>query len=128
MTSRYILTVDVGTSSAKTSLWTESGRLVAHATSAYELQRAEPLWAEIDGDVWWRAVCKTIRTVLATSGVDPASIARWLGHANLTTTNKYAVMDIEMKRDVLSKIRPINHENDKLSWKRPDILAWLESL
>src|SRR5512134_1861804 len=75
MESQYILTVDVGTSSTKTSLWTESGQFVAHATRAYELQRAEPLWAEIDGDIWWRAVCETIRTVLATSKVDPTSIA-----------------------------------------------------
>ena len=72
--SRYILTVDVGTSGTKTSLWTEAGQLVAHATSTYDLRRAEPLWAEIDGDTWWQAVCETIRTVLATSEVDPASI------------------------------------------------------
>ncbi len=75
MASRYILTVDVGTSSTKTSLWTEAGQLVAHATATYDLQRAEPLWAEIDGDIWWQAVCETIRTVLATSKVDPTSIA-----------------------------------------------------
>src|SRR5215216_3277481 len=75
MESRFILTVDVGTSSTKTSLWTEAGQLVAHATSNYDLQRAEPLWAEIDGNTWWQAVCETIHTVLATSEVDPASIA-----------------------------------------------------
>jgi len=75
MISRHILTVDVGTSSTKTSLWTEIGQLVAHATSSYDLHRPESLWAEIDGDTWWQAVCETIRTVLATSGVDPASIA-----------------------------------------------------
>ncbi len=75
MASQLILTVDVGTSGTKTSLWTEAGLLVAHATSTYDLRRAEPLWAEIDGDTWWQAVCETIRTVLATSGVDPASIA-----------------------------------------------------
>lgn len=75
MASRYILTVDVGTSSAKTSLWTEAGQLVAHTTSSYDLKRAEPLWAEIDGDTWWQAVCETIRTVLSTGEVDPASIA-----------------------------------------------------
>src|SRR5512143_2555705 len=75
MTSRYILTVDVGTSGTKTSLWTEAGQLAAHATSTYDLRRAEPLWAEIAGDTWWQAVCETIRTVLATSKVDPASIA-----------------------------------------------------
>ena len=75
MASQFILTVDVGTSSTKTSLWTEAGQLVAHASSTYNLQRAEPLWAEIDGDTWWQAVCETIQTVLAKSGVDPASIA-----------------------------------------------------
>ena len=75
MASQFILTVDVGTSSTKTSLWTKTGKLVAHAASAYDLQRPEPLWAEIDGDTWWQAVCETIRAVLATSGVDPASIA-----------------------------------------------------
>ena len=64
MASQFILTVDVGTSSTKTSLWTEAGQLVAHAASAYDLQRSEPLWAEIDGDIWWQAVCETIRTVL----------------------------------------------------------------
>jgi len=75
MASQFILTIDVGTSSTKTSLWMDTGQLVAHAASAYDLQRPEPLWAEIDGDAWWQAVCGTIRTVLNTSEVDPASIA-----------------------------------------------------
>ena len=75
MASQYIITVDVGTSSTKTSLWTDAGQLVAHASFAYPLSRPEPLWAEIDGDIWWRAVCETIQNVLAKSEVDPASIA-----------------------------------------------------
>lgn len=75
MATRHILTVDVGTSSTKTSLWTETGQLVAHASLAYPLNRPEPLWAEIDADTWWQAVCETIKSVLAKSGVDPASIA-----------------------------------------------------
>jgi integrase/recombinase XerD len=65
---------------------------------------------------------------LLKSGVDPASIAHWLGHASVTTTNKYAVMDMEMKRDVLLKTKPLNNENPEPSWKSTDILAWLESL
>ena len=75
MAFKYILTVDVGTSSTKTSLWTEAGQLVAHASSSYSLHRAEPLWAEIDGDAWWKAVCETIRKVLTKSEVPPASVA-----------------------------------------------------
>jgi site-specific recombinase XerD len=67
---------------------------------------------------------------LLKSGIDPSSIAHWLGHASVNTTNKYAVMDIEMKRNALSKAKPLDTEKGpKGSWrKRPDILAWLESL
>ena len=75
MASQFIITVDVGTSSTKTALWTDAGLVIAQASSAYTLHRAEPLWAEIDGDVWWQAVCETIKSVLAESKVDPASIA-----------------------------------------------------
>jgi len=75
MASRFILTLDVGTSSTKTSLWTDAGQLVAHASSAYSLQRAEPVWAEIEGDTWWQAVCETIQSVLLKSKVAPAAIA-----------------------------------------------------
>lgn len=74
MATRHILTVDVGTSSTKTALWTEAGLRVAQATSSYNLLRANPLWAEINGDTWWGAVCETIQTVLAKSDVDPASV------------------------------------------------------
>jgi xylulokinase len=75
MKTKYILTVDVGTSSTKTALWTEAGQLLAHASRGYALQRPEPLWAEIDGDVWWQAVCATIQEILAKSKVPPVSIA-----------------------------------------------------
>jgi xylulokinase len=75
MPSQHILTVDVGTSGTKTSLWTEAGQLIAHASSTYNLHRPEPLRAEISGDVWWQAVCETIHNVLTTSGVAPASVA-----------------------------------------------------
>jgi integrase/recombinase XerD len=65
---------------------------------------------------------------LLKSGVDPSSIAHWLGHASVNTTNKYAVMDMEMKRNALSKAKPLNTEKTPSWRKRPDILAWLESL
>jgi len=75
MAARFILTVDVGTSGTKTSLWTEAGQLVAHASATYNLQRPKLLWAEIDGDTWWQAVCETIQSVLLQSKVAPADIA-----------------------------------------------------
>ena len=67
---------------------------------------------------------------LLKSGVDLNSIANWLGHANTNTTNKYATIDLEMKRQVIEKAAPPNPQClPDASWRNdPDILAWLESL
>ncbi len=75
MANRYIITVDVGTSSTKTALWDDAGLLVAETSQAYTLHRPDPLWAEIDGDVWWQATCDTIRQVIGRSGVTAHDIA-----------------------------------------------------
>jgi len=67
---------------------------------------------------------------LLKSGVDLISIANWLGHSSVNTTNKYAVMDLEMKREALAKVKPFNDGvADISSWRRdPSILEWLNSL
>lgn len=67
---------------------------------------------------------------LLKSGVDLATIASWLGHSSVNTTNKYATMDLEMKQKVLAKVKPLGDKiTPESSWKEnPDILTWLESL
>lgn len=67
---------------------------------------------------------------LLKSGVDLASIANWLGHVSTNTTNKYATIDLDMKREAIAKATPPHAKSvSHLSWrKNPDILAWLESL
>lgn len=75
MGQQYILTVDVGTSSTKTAVWDSTGTVLAEASAAYTLHRPDPLWAEIDANIWWQAVCDTIRQVLAQADVDPHDVA-----------------------------------------------------
>lgn len=75
MAHQYILTIDQGTSSCKTALWTNDGNLAAETAQAYALHRPHPLYAEIDAEIWWRAVCETIRVVIAASGAHPDDIA-----------------------------------------------------
>src|SRR5690242_19523470 len=70
----YIVTVDNGTSSTKTVLWTAEGVPVAETERAYSLHRPYPTWAEIDANIWWEAACATIREVLSTSGVDASQV------------------------------------------------------
>jgi hypothetical protein len=64
------------------------------------------------------------------SGVDLSTIAHWLGHASLNTTNKYLAMDLEAKREALAKAKPLLQEG-RWSGKRhrdPNLIAWLEQL
>ncbi len=75
MTRRAILTIDVGTSSTKTVLWSEQGEELAAASAPYALDRPDPLWAEIDGEVWWQAVVQTIQQATARAGGDRLEIA-----------------------------------------------------
>jgi len=38
---------------------------------------------------------------LLRAGVDIVTISQWLGHASVTTTNRYATVDLEMKRKAI---------------------------
>lgn len=70
----YLLGIDIGTSGTKTLLIDESGKVLASATDTYPLSTPKPLWAEQDPADWWRATISSIRTVLSTSGANPAEI------------------------------------------------------
>lgn len=67
---------------------------------------------------------------LLKSGVDLSTIASWLGHVSINTTNKYVTLDLEMKTQAIAKAQPFDQtENPSKPWRQdPDILAWLESL
>lgn len=70
----YLIAVDVGTSSTKTALRDESGRLVAEASAAYQVHHPHPAWAEMDVEDWWEAVCVTVRQVMAQSAIQPEEV------------------------------------------------------
>jgi hypothetical protein len=67
---------------------------------------------------------------LLRSGVDIVAISQWLGHASVTTTNRYATVDLEMKRKAIEQARTIDHTTTGLALWRSDasILTWLEAL
>ena len=71
----YIVTIDQGTSSTKTALWDPEGGVVAEASAPYELDRPSPLWAQIDPERWWDALCVTVAAVLRESGTHPDEVA-----------------------------------------------------
>lgn len=65
---------------------------------------------------------------LLKSGVDLSTISHWLGHASPTTTNRYAKVDLEMKRQAIAKVKPVPRRSRTPWSKDRTILDWLESL
>jgi integrase/recombinase XerD len=67
---------------------------------------------------------------LLRSGVDLSTIAHWLGHASMNTTNKYLAVDLEAKREALTKAKPLLKASRRSAkWHRDrNLIAWLEKL
>lgn len=67
---------------------------------------------------------------LLKAGVDLSTISQWMGPASVTTTNRYATVDLEMKRDAIARATPLGHPEPAASSWRHDasILEWLEAL
>ena len=55
--------------------------------------------------------------------MDLSTIAHWLGHVSVNTTNKYISVNLEAKRETLAKVKPL------LKWRRDsELMAWLTAL
>lgn len=67
---------------------------------------------------------------LLQAGVDLVTISHWLGHVSVETTNRYATVDLAMKRAALAKARPLGDIAPALAKWRSDtrLLDWLEGL
>ncbi len=68
------LGIDVSTTATKALLIDARGEVIATASSQYGFDTPRPLWSEQDPALWWDGTQKSIREVLANTGVDPASI------------------------------------------------------
>ena len=68
-----------------------------------------------------------MRLLHAPTPIDIATIALWLGHETLDTTNKYLHADMDLKRRALDRTAPPNAKPGR--YRPPDpLLAFLESL
>jgi integrase/recombinase XerD len=67
---------------------------------------------------------------LLRSGVDLSTIAHWLGHASVNTTNRYLSVDLEAKREAIGKAKPKLQGMRRCGkWRHdPNLIAWLETL
>jgi integrase/recombinase XerD len=66
---------------------------------------------------------------LLRSGVDLSTIANWLGHVSVNTTNKYLTLDLDTKRAALAKAKPILAPHPYRAWRSDkNLIKWLELL
>jgi xylulokinase len=72
---KYLLGIDLGTSSIKAVLVDGGGSLLAIGQQQYTIYIPRPGWAEQDPDVWWTAAQKAVKQVLAKSKISAGDIA-----------------------------------------------------
>ncbi len=75
MTTPYLLGIDLGTSSTKTTIIDIDGRLISKATQEYTFEIPKSGWAEQDPEVWFQATLRTIRNALKLSQIPSKNIA-----------------------------------------------------
>ena len=64
---------------------------------------------------------------LLRADADLTNVSHWLGHADLSTTNRYVETDMEMKRKMIEKLNPPEAQNRK-PWQDPKVLDFLDNL
>ena len=70
-----LLGIDLGTSSVKAILTTETGCILGRGSAEYPIHYPRPDWAEQNPDDWWRATITAVRQTLDAVECPPASVS-----------------------------------------------------
>ena len=60
---KYVLGIDIGTTSVKTVLLSDDGKMAAEATRGHDLLSLHRNWAEERPDIWWSNAVETVREI-----------------------------------------------------------------
>jgi xylulokinase len=71
----YLLGIDVSTTGVKALLVAADGQVVGSANTEQPLYTPHPLWSEQDPADWWNGAMRSVRQVLADTGVDGSQVA-----------------------------------------------------
>ncbi len=71
----YFIGIDSSTTATKALLMADDGTVAGVAANEYSFETPRPLWSEQDPALWWEATTASIRQLLATTGVDAASVS-----------------------------------------------------
>jgi xylulokinase len=71
----WLMGIDIGAGSLKTTIIGSGGKVVGSAASDLQTSSPQPLWSEQDPQDWWRATCDTVRRALREAGLNGNDIA-----------------------------------------------------
>jgi xylulokinase len=75
MAKKYLIGVDLGTSSTKSALYTTDGELVAESSQEVPIYYPRPGVVEQENDDFYTSAAHTVQTCIRQSGVDPRQVA-----------------------------------------------------
>ncbi len=61
--ARYLLGIDLGTSSVRAGIFHEDGALLAITAGSYPIDTPSSDRAEQDPELWWKCICKAITEI-----------------------------------------------------------------
>ena len=70
----FVIGIDTSTTATKAVVIDAAGSVVGIGTAEYGYDIPRPLWSEQQPLLWWDGTVAAIRSVLATTGVDPADV------------------------------------------------------
>jgi xylulokinase len=71
----HVLGIDTSTTATKAVLVDDRGVVVGIGSASYGFESPRPTWTEQEPALWWDGTVGAIRSVLASTGIDAASIA-----------------------------------------------------
>ncbi len=75
MLDKYLIGIDIGTSSCKAAIFSANGTVISSASSNYKLYYPKPSYVEQNPDEWWQGVCIAIRACLNKADINKNDIA-----------------------------------------------------
>jgi xylulokinase len=72
---KYLLGIDIGTSTCKVAIFNRQGEVIASQMGDYQVYYPKPGYVEQNPEEWWEAIYKTINATLLKAGIDNEDIA-----------------------------------------------------
>ncbi len=72
---KYLLGIDIGTSSCKIAIFNRQGEVISSGNANYEIYYPKPGYVEQNPEEWWTAIYQTIKSTLLRAGINKEDIA-----------------------------------------------------